>query len=312
MIPKIQLPKPGLERKPTQRKTINVRHYCNIGDQISSLIGLKKYHELTGKKTIYCQQLDVRPRYYEGAIHPVMKDGQQVMCNKAVWDMMRPLMKAQEYIADAQVYNGQPLGVADDGEVIGIDFTVIRQSIYVNIPNQAIQQWLFIAFPDIAADISKAWITVPNKVNISTCKLKYGNMVKSIPKGFFKDKAIVNFTQRYRNEHLEYFYLKNYEKELVFAGTETEHKLFCKTWGLKIPLLIIKDFLQMAFILKQSKCLISNQSFLWNLAEAIKHPRTLELCVGAPNCQAFIGEDSYGYLNQTGNVVYFETLMSKK
>lgn len=299
-------------KKPTNKKTINVRHYCNIGDQIASLIGLKKYYELTGKKSIYCQQLDVRPRYYEGAIHPIMKDGQQVMCNAAIWKMMQPLMKAQEYIADTQVYKGQPLGIAEDGEVVGVDFTIIRQHIFVNLPNQAIQQWLFLAFPDIATDISKAWVTVPENVNISNCKLKYGKVLKSIPEGFFKDKCLVNFTQRYRNEHLNYFYLKNYEDKLVFTGTETEHKLFCKTWGLKMPLLVIKDFLQLAYIMKQCKFLISNQSFCWNLAEAIKIPRTLELCVGAPNCQAFIGEDSYGYLNQQGNEAYFIMLMSKK
>lgn len=309
---KIQLLKSNLEIKPTNNKTINVRHYCNIGDQIASLIGLKKYYELTGKKIIYCQQLDVRPRYYEGAIHPIMKDGQQVMCNKKIWDMMKPLMKAQEYIADAQVYNGQPLGISGDGEVLGIDLTVIRQHIFVNLPNQAIQQWLFIAFPDIAADISKQWIFVPDKVNISTCRLKHGKLLKTIPEGFFTDKCLVNFTERYRNEHLNYFYLKSHESKLVFTGTEREHKLFCKAWGLKIPLLIIKDFLQLAFIMKQSKFLLSNQSFCWNLCEAIKHPRTLELCVGAPNCQAFIGEDSYGYLNQQGNEAYFIMLMSKK
>lgn len=312
MTDKIQFPKLNLERKPTLKKTINVRHYCNIGDQIASLIGLKKYYELTGKKSIYCQQLDVRPRYYEGAIHPVMKDGQQVMCNAAIWKMMVPLMKAQEYISDAQVYNGQPLGVARDGEVLGIDFTVIRQHIFVNLPNQAIQQWLFIAFPDIAADISKAWITVPDNVNISNCKLKYGTIVKKLNPEFLEGKALLNFTERYRNEHMDYFYLKNYEGELIFAGTPKEHKIFCKRWGLNMPLLIVKDFLQLAYIMKKCKLLLSNQSFMWNLAEAMKVPRTLELCVGAPNCQAFIGEDSKGYLNQTGNVVYFETLMSKK
>ena len=298
--------------KPTKNKTINVRHYCNIGDQIASLISLKRYYELTGKKSIYCQQLDVRPRYYEGAIHPIMKDGQQVMCNEAIWKMMVPLMKAQEYIADAQVFKGQPLGIAEDGEVIGIDFTVIRQHIFVNLPNQAIQQWLFIAFPDIASDISKAWVTVPSEVNIASCKLKYGKVLKSIPKDFFKDKCLINFTERYRNEHLNYFYLKSHEDKLVFTGTEREHKLFCKTWGLKIPLLVIKDFLQLAFIMKQCKFLLSNQSFCWNLAESLKIPRTLELCVGAPDCQAFVGEDSYGYLNQHGNEAYFIMLMSKK
>ena len=307
--PTIQI---NAELKPTKNKTINVRHYCNIGDQIASLIALKRYYELTGKKSIYCQQLDVRARYYDGAIHPVLKDGKQVMCNAAIWKMMVPLMKAQEYIADAQVYTGQPLGISEDQEVIGIDLTIIRQHIFVNLPNQAIQQWLFIAFPDIATDISKAWVKVPNKVNVSNCKLKYGRSFKKINLHSLSDKVLVNFTQRYRNEHMDYFYLKQYEDKLIFTGTETEHKLFCKTWGLKMPLLIVNDFLQLAYIMKRCKFILCNQSFCWNLAESMKIPRTLELCVGAPNCQAFIGEDSYGYLNQQGNVAYFMLLMSKK
>ena len=302
----------ALEIKP-EDNTVNVRHYCNIGDVISSLIGLKKYYELTGKKLNYLQQLNVRARYYEGAVHPVMKDGKQVMCNEEIWLMIKPLLLAQEYIADADVYSGQKMGLSEDGKTLyGIDFTVIRQHIFVNMPYMAIQSWLFMAYPDLSADISKAWMTVPNNVDISTCGLKYGNETKEIPTGFFKDKVIVNFTERYRNEHLQYFFLKNYQQNLVFSGTQKEYELFCETWGLDIPLLIVKDFLQLAFILKKCKFVLSCQSFIWNCCEALKIPRLLELCAGAPNCQPFIGEDTYGYLNQVGLVYYFETLISKK
>lgn len=280
--------------------TANVRHFCNIGDIVTSLIGLKKYYELTGKKLIFMQQLNVRGRYYEGAKHPVVHNGEQVMTNQAIWDLIVPLLKSQDYIEDAVVYNGQK---------VDIDFTVIRQHIFVNMPNQAIQQWLFIAFPDIAADISKPWMTIP-EVDISNCKLQEGDLILPVPE--LKDKVIVNFTERYRNENMDYFFLKNYKEQLIFSGTLKEYELFTQRWELDIPLLIVDNFLQLAYILKQSKFLLSNQSFQWNVCEAAKIPRLLELCAGAPNCQSFIGEDSYGYLNQIGLVYYFETLMSKK
>ena len=88
--------------------------------------------------------------------------------------------------------------------------------------------------------------------------------------------------------------------------------MFCEKWELDMPYLVIKNFSQLAYIMKKTKFLLSNQSFCWNLATALGTPRTLEICKDAPNCQAFIGEYSYGYLNQVGCVYYFETLMSKK
>lgn len=302
-----------IKETPSLKKTVNVRHYCNIGDIIASLPGLKKYHEITGNKLIYCQQLNVKATYYPGALHPILKDGQQVMTNEDIWKMIVPLLKSQDYIADAQVYNGQKMGFSEDrSKIFGIDFTVIRQHIFVNMPYMAIQTWLFMAFPDIAADISKAWITLPEKVNITGCKLKYGKILKKINIPDLKNKVLVNFTERYRNQHIDYFFLKNYQNDLIFTGTEKEHELFCKRWELDIPLLIVKDFLQLSYLIKNSKFLLSNQSFCWNVAEAIKTPRLLELCAGAPNCQPFIGEDNYGYLNQVGLVYYFEILISKK
>lgn len=285
-------------------KTARVKHFANIGDIIASLAGLKKYYEITGRKIIFSQQICVPGAYYPGATHPTKdENGVEVMCNESMLEMVKPLLLAQNYIHDVEVYTGQP---------INIDLDVIRKKVFVNLPHQAIQQWIMMAYPDLAADLSKAWMEIP-EVDISDCAISYTQLLTSyLPLPDLKDFAVVNFTERYRNPHIDYFFLKKYQNKLLFAGTDTEYQLFCDKWELKIPRLIIKNFLQLAYILKQVKFLLSNQSFCWNLMEACKFPRILELADYAPNCQAFIGEDSYGFLHQQGVKYYVELLMSKK
>src|SRR6185503_10755451 len=183
---------------------------------------------------------------------------------------------------------------------------------FVNLPHQAIQQWIFMAYPDLATDLSKAWIDI-GEVDISECYFQHKDLVTSyLPMGDLKDMAIINFTQRYKSAEINYFFLKRHQDRLVFAGTEHEYLLFCEQWGLEnIPRLVVYNFLQLAYIMKQVRFIQSNQSFMWNLAEAMKIPRVLELCQHAPNCQGFIGEHSYSYLHQSGAKYYFELLMKK-
>jgi len=287
-----------------EEKFIRVKHFCNLGDAIASLAGLKKYYEITGKKIIFCQQINIAASYYEGATHPTLSDGVQVMMNNRMLEMVTPLLLAQEYIAGVEIYNGQK---------IDIDLDVIRSKVFVNIPHQAIQQWIFMAYPDLAADLSKAWISVnKNEVDVSDCKLCYTNLpATEFPVGDFKDKVIVNFTERYRNHTINYYFLKKYQDRLIFAGTENEKKIFCDKWELDIPYLKVNNFLQLTTIIKESKFLLSNQSMAWNIAESIKSKRILELCQYAANCQSFIGEDSYGFYHQVGVEYYVEKLMNK-
>lgn len=286
------------------KKPVRVKHFANIGDGISSLAGLKKFWETTGRKIIYCQQLNVPATYYPNAVHPTKDDkGNQVMVNPDMLNMLKPLFIAQEYIEDVEIFNGQ---------LINIDLDRIRKETFVNLPLGAIQQWVFFCYPDLSADLSKAWMQV-GEVDISDCTIESNNIIThSLPLPSLSDKVIVNFTERYRNGHIHYFFLKKYQDNLLFAGTEKEHKLFCETWELNIPRIIVKDFLQLAYILKKSKFLLSNQSFLWNVSTALKTPHILELCEFAANCQCFFAPDSYGFYHQYGLTYFFDLLMNKK
>lgn len=268
------------------KKVIRIKHKANSGDLIASLAGIKKFSETMNQKMVVCQQINAEAAYYEGATHPVVDDAnkdQFVMVNGKMFSMLRPLLLYQDYIEDFEIYKGQN---------ITIDLDKIRGEIFTNLPYGAIQQWVMFAYPDLATDLSKAWIKVPDKIDID-----------------LSDKILINFTERYRNYTVDYFFLKKYKKYLVFAGTEKEHSIFCHKWNLKMPRLQISDFLELATAIKGCKFLLGNQSFCWNIAEALKSPRVLEVCTSAPNCQPFIGESSFGYLHQGALTYYVKYLM---
>lgn len=266
--------------------SITVRHSCNIGDLIASLAGLKGFWENTGKKFSYLQELNVPATYHTNYYHPTQDEGKQVMCNKKMFDMIKPLIDCQPYINSFEEFNGQ--------KVI-VDFNVFRGELEVNMPFGAIQSWYMLAFPDLACDISRAWIDVPE-----------GEIYPE-----YKNKVLVNFTERYRNQFIHYYFLKEYQSELLFAGTEKEHSDFCKKWNLNIPLLIVDDFLHLAQILKFSKFFLGNQSFCWNLNRAMNLPSILEMFAHAPNCIPFIGNENYGFYHQRALEYYFNKLINK-
>ena len=268
---------------------MRIKHGCNLGDIIASLAAAKRFTDVTGRKIIYCQIIDLKAAYYQGATHPTLSDAGDMVCvNKKMFDMIKPLVDCQEYIQEFVPYSGQQ---------IGIDFDTIRGKTFVNMPKMMIQSWIMFAFPDLAIDLSKTWMTLPEKTHPIQEKTK--------------GKVVINFTERYRNSLMDYFYLKKYSPDLIFAGTEKEYFGFCNQWGLTIPRLEVNDFLELAYALKGAMFLLSNQSFQWNLCCALGIPRTLELAEYAPNCQPFVGENSFGYYHQVANEYYFRKLYNE-
>jgi hypothetical protein len=268
---------------------VQIKHSVNIGDLIAAMGCIKKYYDLTDRKAIVMQTINYLAQYYSGAEHPTLDEqGRQVTCNEYMWSMVQPLIESQEYVHRFEKYTGQR---------VDLDFDVIRGKTFVNMPHGPIQGWIPIAFPDLTFDMSVPWIVVD------------GNCPAKI-KGQVVGKVILNFTDRYR-EKIDYYFLQTYAPDLIFSGTEKEHWTFCNQWGLTIPRLDIDNFLELAYALKEARFSMSNQSMLWNLAQAMGAPRVLETCRYADNCFPGIGKDSVGYFYQLGAEYNFRTMYNK-
>jgi len=72
----------------------------------------------------------------------------------------------------------------------------------VGMPALSINRWYFYVFPDMACDLSEVWIDVPD----SEIDLARG-------------KILVTRSERYRNDRIDYSFLKPYEDEIMFCGT---------------------------------------------------------------------------------------------
>ena len=276
-----------MSKPPITKPPLYIKHFCNPGDLIAAMAALKAACIKNERKVILCQQLNVKAGYYTGAVHgTVDEEGTMVTMNKEMYDLIRPLILSQDYIEDMQVFDGQ--------EAL-IDLDVIRQKHFVNLPHGSIQSWVFYAFPFLSYDISKPWIELPDKD------------IPIVP--WMKGKILLNFTERYRNGHIHYYFLRKFKDRLVFAGTEREYRLFTNAWKIDMPRLEIKDFLELAYAIKSCKFLLANQSMCWNIAEAMKTPRILEVCRSAVNCLPFYGEKSYGFYDQDA-LEYFVDLMT--
>lgn len=281
---------------------LSYRHVVNLGDLISALPGVKHLYETTGKKAIIYQQLNRPGEYYIGAQHPTKDaNGNMVCFNQEMFDMMRPLLLAQEYIDDFRVYSG---------EKVDYDLDVVRHQTYCGAPHFPLHKWPWMAYPEMCTDLSKTWITVD--LFSPTLKENYSKAFLSEEGGllYLKDKLIINLTERYRNYNINYFFLKKYEEHIVFAGTKNEHAVFANQWGITVPLLKVGDFYELAQAIKCAKGFIGNQSFCWHLTEAMKVPRVLELYPYAQNCTNF-GANGYEFYHQPQLEYYVNKLYNE-
>lgn len=259
----------------------NFSHTGNIGDVWASIPAMKEFHRKTGKKIVLYLEKDIPAYYYEGAVHPTKSDeGKNVMLNQKMIDMMIPLLKEQPFIEDVKTW---------DGEKIDVPLGTFRDT-YVGMPSFSINRWYFYVFPDLACDLSKVWLDVPDT-----------------EKDFAKGKILITRSERYLNPGINYSFLKPYEDDIIFCGTMREYNVFCMTYDLNIRKLTINNFLELAQAIRQCKFHITNQTQAFQLSEGQKVPRILELCGAAPNCIP-IGDKAYDFFAQQGLESYFHEL----
>lgn len=265
---------------------IRVKHSFNSGDLITLLPGLQHLHKTKGIKFIIYQRLDFEAFYYQGAVSPIKnKEGVQVCMNRDMFDRLKPLIEEQAYIERMEVWQGQQFDW---------DIDLSRDSKSIPMPAGHIHQWPVSLIPELACDLSKQWI-----------------FTEEFPDDYFSysGKVVVNKTARYNNPYISYFFMKKYEDQLLFAGTEDEYNQFCDEFNLNIEYLRTYDFLHLANILTFCKAFVGCQSFLWHLSDAMKMPRLLELCPSFPN--TFItGANGYQAYHQNSFEFYFEQLIN--
>lgn len=256
----------------------------NCGDTIGAVPAMREFYRKTGIKPILYLRKNIPAWYYDGAVHPVKDEtGKNVMLNDAMIAMLTPLLKAQPFFEDVKTWVD---------EEIGCDLDQIRET-YVGMPGLSLNRWFFYVYPDLACDLSKPWLEVPNS-----------------DKDLAKGKIIITRTERYTNPHINYSFLKPFEDELIFSGTMREYNVFCMTYDLNIKKLTVDNFLTLAQAIKQSRFHITNQTMANQISQGIFHPSILEVCGFAPNCIQ-TGEDRYDFMNTPALEYYFNYLYKK-
>lgn len=267
-------------------ETVSYLHSVNSGDLISSLPGMKHVYDKLGKKAVIIQRLNM-PGEYFGQAHPVKSDTDetiQVTMNSKQWSMLKPLLEYQPYVDHCEEFEGQH---------IDVDFDKIRSGAFSTMPHGSIHRWNWYAHPALACDLSIPWIEVPESKSMQA---------------ELSNKIIVNRTERYTNPLISFFFLKKWEGQLLFAGTEHEWESFNEQFKLNVHKLEVRDFLQLAQAIKYCKLFLGNQSFCYNIAEAMKTLRVLEVCRQAANCVP-MGPLGYDYLQQGALEFYVEKFM---
>lgn len=238
---------------PSPQRTIVCKHSGNAGDIIYALPTVRT---LAGPyKANLLLELGVK---MDASIkgHPLGS----VRLNEKVASFLEPLLLAQPYIEGCSLYTGQS---------IDYDLDLFREA-PLDLSRGNIARWYFYCF-GINADLGKPWLFVEGDKN-------------------FNDTVVIARSQRYNNAAIDYRFLNRY-KNLCFIGVESEYREMKKQIQ-QIDFFPVRDFLQMAQIIKGAKLFIGNQSFPFSLAEALKVPRILEIC---PLCPNVIPEGPEGY-----------------
>lgn len=258
-----------------------IKTSLNSGDLITLLPGIRELSRKTGQKAIIYQGLNREVQHPGSSSHPIQnEEGFPVTMNEQTFKMLKPLLEAQDYIESFEVYQGQE---------ITFDLDKVREYNCPLLPYAPLHFYPWMFFPEMGgSDLSREWITVPQNVPRFT-------------------HIIINRTMRYNNPHINYFFLKDYQQDLLFAGTKEEHEAFCKEWNLYFPYLDVNNFYELACHLKAAKFFLGGQSFVYHLAEAIKTPRILEVCYQFPNTWGF-GAGFYPFLYQESLEFQFKKL----
>lgn len=104
-------------------------------------------------------------------------------------------------------------------------------------------------------------------------------------KALYKAKIIVSISSRYHDKkEIDWSLIKEYKDDCLFVGDKNSYAYFYNNYKISLPFYFCKNALEFAQIIKGSKLFMGNQSLGFALAEAMKHPRILEVYYAKNNC----------------------------
>ena len=257
---------------------LKIGHSYSIGDLISALPGFQKIYREFGTKVIVYQRLNFPNERRHVAKD---RDGDSVCMDHAIFNLLRPLLIAQEYICDFIVWEGQP---------VDWNFDTVRDSVSIPIPNSDIHWWNMFIFPDLQCDLSIPWLKIE-------------------PSELSKGKIVINITNRYRNAYIDYYFLEKHVDRTIFVGTTDEYQEFKTRWGLNISYYQCDNFCDLASFIAGCDLFIGVQSACWHMAEAMGIKRILEVCAEFPNTIPKTN-NGYAYLHQKTLEILFNKLIA--
>jgi len=180
--------------------------------------------------------------------------GGVLLINKAKhYQPLKRLLELQPYINEVRLAQGREISISLD------DY----RRVYANNPTWHLAKCHLEALNQ-SFDLASIWLRgiLPHKVA----------------------DIIVHRTDRYHDANeIVWSMLKGYD--VAFIGTDAEYASFIQVSGFTPKRHICSDILDMARAIKGSKIFFGNQSIGFAIAEAMKHPRVLEVCKAVDNCR---------------------------
>ena len=246
---RFQGPPPILFPLDSKGKTVQASHSGNIGDVIFSCLFLKAYWEHTGKKISLHLQIDVPAKY--SVEHPL----KNVRLNEKMAKQLVPVLSAQPYIAEVTMGPQSPNNL-----ILSLDkFRELPLSTRCGI----IPGWYQLC-TDLWLDVFSPWITASR-----------------LPE--YKDTIVISRTARLRSAYIDYTFLQEFSKDLLFIGIEEECVRFKAETGIACRYMTVESLDQMVNIIHSCRLFVGNQGFAYTVAESVKCPRVLEANAAAPN-----------------------------
>ncbi len=251
-----------------EKKELNFLHSGHCGDLIYSFAVIKKL-SLTHKCNFYVGLNKIVEKEYER--HP----SGNIFINERMFGMLLPLLKKQRFISIAKKH---------ENEKIDINLDLFRELPINYIFNSP--RWYF-QITGEQVDLSLPYMDAEKHSEI-------------------KNKIIIHRTFRFRNNFINYKFIKN-SKDLLFIGLEDEFNDLKKDIQ-NLELYNPKDFYEVAQLIKSCKFFVGNMSIFYPIAEALKVPRLLEACPEFPVVQP-VGDKAYDFYFQPHFEKYFNLLM---